>query len=372
MISAASRTDFDILKKRERVLHIEQEMARPGFWEDKRRAAELSREIASLKRDIQRWDRLSSEVQDLHELFLMARGDEHVLGQIKIRTDALERAYASIKTELLFSGKYDKGNAMLSIYSGAGGKDAEDWAAILYRMYLRFAERKGWNVKMIHEHWGEFQGPAGWGIKNVTILVSAPAAYGYLKKESGVHRLVRISPFSAQSLRHTSFALVDVMPELVSPEEVEIKPEDLKIDFFRSSGPGGQNVNKRETAVRLRHVPTGLQVASQAERSQESNRQIAMELLRSRLYQRAIAHQEQEQRGVRQAAHQSERSAPSKTGREKVSIEWGSQIRSYVMHPYQMVKDHRTNYETSQIDKVLDGDLEKFIEAEVKLETSNK
>ena len=215
-----------------------------------------------------------------------------------------------------------------------------------------FAEKSGWKIKTIHEHWGEFQGPGGWGIKNTTILLEAPYAYGYLKNESGVHRLVRISPFSAQQLRHTSFALVDVMPEFVVPEEVEVKPEDLKIEFFRSSGPGGQNVNKRETAVRIIHLPTGLQVASQVERTQERNRELALALLRSKLYQFKLAAQERERRGVRQ---------------EKVAIEWGSQIRSYVMHPYQMVKDHRTDVETSNINAVLEGGLEEFIEAEIKI-----
>ena len=184
-------------------------------------------------------------------------------------------------------------------------------------------------------------------MKNATMIIKGEYVYGYLKNESGVHRLVRVSPFSAQQLRHTSFALVDVMPEFVAPEEVEIKPDDLKIDFFRSSGPGGQNVNKRETAVRITHLPTGIQVASQVERSQERNREIAMNLLRSKLYNFLLEKQEKERQGVRQ---------------EKVKIEWGSQIRSYVMHPYQMVKDHRTNIETSNINAVLEGDLDKFIE----------
>lgn len=331
-------------------MNVEQEMARPGFWDDKKRAQEKSKELASLKRDIERWDHLSGEIKTIGELLAVSPEGDPMRRDIALRIGDVERECGAIESELYFSGKYDKGNAVLSIYSGAGGKDAEDWAAILYRMYMRFAERKRWKTKIIHEHWGEFQGPAGWGAKNATFLVQAPYAYGYLKKESGVHRLVRISPFSAQSLRHTSFALVDVMPEFVAPDEVEIKPEDLKIDFFRSSGPGGQNVNKRETAVRITHLPTGLQVASQVERSQESNRETAMGLLRSRLYQVAIARQAEERRGVRQ---------------EKIAVEWGSQIRSYVMHPYQMVKDHRTNVETSQIDKVLDGDLDMFLEAEV-------
>ncbi len=307
--------------------------------------------MAGLKREVERTEGLIREASTLIDLYAMAAGEEKMVQEIAGRLDALTKEMTALETELFFSGKYDHGSAALSVYAGAGGKDAEDWAAILLRMYGRFAERRGWKVKIIHEHWGENSGPGGWGMKNVTIAIAGSSAYGYLKREGGVHRLVRISPFSAQQLRHTSFALVDVMPEFVAPEEVEIKPEDLKIDFFRSSGPGGQNVNKRETAVRITHLPTGLQVASQAERSQESNRETAMGILRSRLYQLQLAQQEQERRGVRQ---------------EKVKIEWGSQIRSYVMHPYQMVKDHRTGIETSQIEKVLDGELDEFIEAEIK------
>lgn len=326
-------------------------MAGSGFWNDKKLATEKSHELAILKREVERVNRLEKELETLHDLVQSVGEDDKSLQTLKKDIGLLEKELGKLGVELFFSEKYDKGNAALSVYAGAGGKDAEDWAALLLRMYGRFAESKEWRVKIIHEHWGENQGPGGWGIKNATILVKGPFAYGYLKKESGVHRLVRISPFNAQELRHTSFALVDVMPELVASEEVEIKPDDLKIDFFRSSGPGGQNVNKRETAVRITHLPSGIHVASQAERSQERNREIAMELLRSRLYKFAAESQEKERLGIRQ---------------EKVAIEWGSQIRSYVMHPYQMVKDHRTNVETSQIDKVLDGELDEFIEREIR------
>ncbi len=332
-------------------MKIEEKMATPGFWDDTKVAAAQSQELAGLKREIQRFRALEKDIAAIGEIAEISESDEVMTQEVEGKLKDFEKEIAGIETELFFSGKYDKGNAVLSVYAGAGGKDAEDWASLLLKMYRRFGERKGWKVKTIHEHWGEYNGPAGWGIKNATILMEAPYAYGYVKKESGVHRLVRISPFSSQSLRHTSFALVDVMPEFVAPEEVEIKPEDLKIDFFRSSGPGGQNVNKRETAVRITHLPTGIQVAAQVERTQERNREIAMELLRSRLYRFMAEQQERERQGVRS---------------EKVSIEWGSQIRSYVMHPYQMVKDHRTDTETSQIDKVLDGELDQFIEAEIK------
>jgi len=326
-------------------------MAHSRFWEDKSKAAQMTRELAGLKREVDRFDRLDKEIKELKELSEISAGDEVMLLELERKFQSLSKEISEIALELYFSGKYDKGNAVLSVYAGAGGKDSEDWAALLVRMYTRYAEKRGWKVKTIHEHWGEASGPAGWGIKNATFLIQGSYAYGYLKKESGVHRLVRISPFSAQSLRHTSFALVDVMPEFVAPEEVELKPEDLKIDFFRSSGPGGQNVQKRETAVRITHLPTGLQATSQAERSQERNREIAMELLRARLYKLALEAQEKEREEIYH---------------KKVSIEWGNQIRSYVMHPYQMVKDHRTNVETSQIDRVLDGELDEFIEAELR------
>ena len=337
------------------MLKIEHEMASPGFWENRDVSTKRSQELAALKREVQHIDTLTSEVKTLGELLQISTGEDKMLKDIETRTWELDKSVKTLEKELLFSGPYDNGNAALSLYAGAGGKDAEDWAALLVRMYRRFAEKRGWRVKTIHEHWGENQGPAGWGIKNATILIEGPYAYGYLKKESGVHRLVRMSPFSSQQLRHTSFALVDVMPEFVPKEAVEINPDDLKIEFFRSSGPGGQNVNKRETAVRITHVPTGIVVACQVERSQERNRETAMELLRAKLWQLEREQQEKERQGLRE---------------EKKKIEWGSQIRSYVMHPYQMVKDHRTEAETSQIDKVLDGGLDEFIEAELKESSS--
>ena len=227
--SANWRTVFDVSGKKQEILKIEEEMARPGFWNDQKLAAERSQELASLKREMARFEALQSELRTLAELPAMQ--DEALAWELEGRLRALEKDARQIETELYFAGRYDKGNAALSVYAGAGGKDAEDWAAILLRMYRRFAESRGWKAKTIHEHWGAEQGPGGWGIKNVTVLIEASYAYGYLKKESGVHRLVRISPFSSQQLRHTSFALVDVMPELVAPEEVEIRPEDLKIDF---------------------------------------------------------------------------------------------------------------------------------------------
>lgn len=326
-------------------------MGRPDFWQDREGAQKTASELAEMKREVADYERFLGEIGTLKELFEMSGADALLQKDINSRLYALEREWNVFEAPKHFSGPYDKGNAVLSIFSGAGGKDAEDWAAMLLRMYSRFAERKGFAVKILHEHWGEFQGPSGWGIKNVALEIKGPYAFGLLKNENGVHRLVRISPFSAKSLRHTSFALVEVMPELVKPEEAELKPDELRIDFFRSSGPGGQNVQKRETAVRITHVPTGLQVAVQSERSQERNREIATELLRSKLYHQKLKEQASE---------------AARLKGETLSIEWGSQIRSYVLHPYQLVKDHRTSAETSQIDKVLEGDLDKFIEAELK------
>lgn len=369
LISASSRTGFDVSGKRKGILKIEQEMANPGFWSDHQRGAAMSQELAHMKEDIARWERLDDEGKHVAEMAGVAEINEALEKEIAAKAYSLKREVETLAVQLTFTGSYDRGSAVLSFHAGAGGMDAEDWAALLLRMYRRFAEKRKWKARTIHEHWGAEQGPGGWGMKNATIIIEGEYAYGYLKHESGVHRLVRISPFSSQKLRHTSFALVDVMPEFVAPEEVDIKPEDLNIDFFRSSGPGGQNVNKRETAVRITHLATGIQVASQAERSQDRNRETAMKLLRSKLYNLSIARRERERQGVR-----NEMARSGKAGRHagpedlgKVSIEWGNQIRSYVMHPYQMVKDHRTGVETGNIDAVLDGGLDEFIEAELRI-----
>ncbi len=332
-------------------------MAVPGFWDDRARAQAKSEELAALKKDFGRWDRMRGDAQTLRELAAASPDSasganaKSALGELETQYHELQREFNTAQMECLFSGRYERGNAVLSIFSGAGGKDAEDWAAMLRRMYERWAEKKGFKVRTLHEHFGELEGPSGWGLKNVSIAIQGPYAYGYLKRESGVHRLVRISPFDSSRRRHTSFALIEVMPEFVAPEEISIKPEELQIDFFRSSGPGGQNVNKRETAVRITHRPSKLHVSVQVERTQERNREIAMQLLAAKLYQQKLKEQEQE---------------TARLKGETVSIEWGSQIRSYVLHPYQLVKDHRTGYETSQIEKVLEGEIDEFIEAELK------
>lgn len=243
-------------------------------------------------------------------------------------------------------GPYDKRQAILSIYAGAGGIDAQDWAEMLLRMYLRYSQSRGWPAQVLQIKEGKEA-----GLKNVTLIIESPYAYGYLKRESGVHRLVRISPFDANHLRHTSFALVEVLPQFEEIKEITIKPEDLKIDTYRASGPGGQYVNKTESAVRITHLPTGLVAACQSERLQGTNKKRAMKILYSKLHQYLLKKKEKEK---------------SKLKNQAVAIEWGSQIRSYVLHPYKMVKDHRSGVKSTEPETVLDGKLDKFIEVEIK------
>jgi len=264
-----------------------------------------------------------------------------------------ENKLKEVELRVFLSGKYDRGNATLYIMAGAGGQDSQDWATLLLRMYERYCQRKGFKEKILHQSFGEPGGPEGRiGTKSAALEIRGDYAFGFLKKETGVHRLVRISPFSAQKLRHTSFALIEVLPEIKGKEEIVINPQDLKIDFYRASGPGGQYVNKRETAVRITHLPTGVTVSCQSERTQGDNREKAMELLYAKIYQLSEKNKEKE---------------ISKIKGDKVSASWGNQIRSYVLHPYKMVKDLRTNAETSDTEAVLDGDLDQFVEEEVKV-----
>ena len=309
------------------------------------------KEIGELNELIKKFGLIEIELKELELKY-----SDVVLNRVKNRLRQLE-------IENLFTGKYDKGSAIVSVSAGAGGQDAEDWAGMLYEMYVKFAEKRGWKTKVIHESFGDFQSKTGRHlIKDITLEISLPDRqagakgggdyiYGYLKKEAGVHRLVRISPFSPEKKRHTSFALVEILPELseIKEDEFKIPEEDLKIEFFRSSGPGGQNVNKVETAVRIVHTPTGLSASSQVERSQSQNRERVMNLLRAKLIKLM------------------EESRTKELGqlRTKIKPEWGNQIRSYVLHPYKMVKDHRTGVETSRAEEVLNGDIDIFIESEV-------
>jgi len=290
---------------------------------------------------------LKKEISDLREL----SEEKELEKEIEEKIKELEKKIKEKEFSVFLSGKYDRGNAILSITSGAGGQDAQDWATMLLRMYERYSAFKGYKTKVLHQSFGEAGGPEGRiGTKSATLEIRGKFAYGFLKKENGVHRLVRISPFSAKQLRHTSFALVEVLPELETEKEIKIKPQDLRIDFYRASGPGGQNVNKRETAVRITHLPTGIQVACQSERLQGLNRERAMKVLAARLYQL-------KEMGVKEKLREIKG--------EKVSASWGNQIRSYVLHPYRLVKDLRTKVETSDTEGVLDGNLDKFIEEQV-------
>jgi len=305
--------------------------------------------LAELKHENDFWENLGREIKDIEELYELSREDKDLQKEIEKKLVNLEKEFKDAEIKVLFSGKYDNRNAILSIYSGAGGTEAQDWANMLLRMYSRYAENHKFKSRLIDVGYGQET-----GIKNAVLEIDGQYAYAYLKGENGVHRLVRLSPFNADNLRHTSFALVEVLPEISEDigKEVEIKSEDLKIDTFRSSGPGGQNVNMRSTAVRITHLPTNIVVACQSERSQAQNKERAMKVLYTRVYQKRIRQLAEEKSEIRG---------------ELPSAEWGSQIRSYVLHPYKMVKDHRTEYESSDPEAVLDGKLDEFIESEIKL-----
>lgn len=306
-----------------------------------------------MEESLKKWNNLKDNFEELKELSQIA--DEKIQKELEEKIQDFEK---KIKKEELFvflSGKYDRENAILQIFAGAGGKDSQDWATMLLRMYERYCARKGFKAQVLSQSFGEGGGPQGRiGIKQVFLEVKGKYAYGFLKGEAGVHRLVRISPFSPQSLRHTSFALVEVIPEISKDleKEIEIRPEDLKIEFYRASGPGGQYVNKRETAVRITYLPTKITISCQSERTQGLNRERAMKVLISKLYQLKEAEKQKELKKIKG---------------QTPSASWGNQIRSYVLHPYKLVKDLRTDVETSNAEEVLDGNLDEFIESEIKL-----
>ena len=319
---------------------MEEKTIAPDFWKNSESAAKIQQEISGIKEEVEAIEKIEKDLQDLDVLM-----DEKLETKIEKQIEKQE-----FKTFL--SGKYDKNSAILEIFSGAGGQDAQDWATILLRMYERYCASRGYKTNILHQAFGDAGGPEGRiGTKSVTMEIKGSYAYGFLKKESGVHRLVRISPFNAQKLRQTSFAIVNILPEIENNAEFEIKPDDLKVDTFKASGPGGQYVNKTESAVRITHIPTGTVSASQTERLQGKNKENAMRILYAKLYQ---LKEEQHAKELKEIKG------------DLVSASWGNQIRSYVLHPYKMVKDLRTQYETSDTESVLNGDLENFIQAELK------
>lgn len=322
-------------------------MNQPNFWDDSVKSNKLMKEMKYLKSCLEPFEDGTKRIKDLRELTELGDSDQELLDQIEQELNTLEHEVNTLETKSLLSGPFDKNNAILSINAGAGGTESCDWANMLLRMYTRFADSQGYKVTTIDILAGE-----GAGIKNVTLDIEGDMAYGYLKCEKGVHRLVRISPFDSNKRRHTSFASVDVIPEIEDDIAVDINPGDLRIDVYRSSGPGGQSVNTTDSAVRITHVPTGIVVQCQNERSQLQNRLRCMKVLKARLYE--LKQQEQDAKMAQEYG-------------QKQKIEWGSQIRSYVMHPYNMVKDHRTDAETGNVPKVMDGDLMMFMEAFLKI-----
>lgn len=349
---ANARQVLNLNNRQAEIAALEKEASAPDFWAEPERAKRESQKLAELKKEVDAWVGLEAGALELQEFFEMADKDQDASLQTEFENKlaALEKDYVALEFTMLFSGKYDARNAVMSIHAGAGGTDAQDWTEMLVRMFLRYAERRGWKTRLVDESRGTEA-----GIKSATFFVEGRYAYGHLKSEAGVHRLVRQSPFNADALRQTSFALVEVVPEIDESVEIEIKPEDLRIDTFMSGGKGGQSVNTTYSAVRIVHLPTKITVSCQNERSQAQNKETALKILRGKLVALRETEIKQEKEKLRGEYH---------------SAEWGNQIRSYVLHPYKMVKDHRTEVETSDPDTVLDGDLDLFIEGYLRQEAA--
>jgi len=320
-------------------------MSMPDFWNDQEKAQAVINEANSLKDQVNEFHDLNETYENLEVAFELVKEELDPELQADLQKELLEftERMNQFELELLLNGPYDKNNAILELHPGAGGTESQDWCSMLLRMYTRWAEQKGFKVEVLDYLPGDEA-----GVKSVTLSIKGHNAYGYLKAEKGVHRLVRISPFDAAGRRHTSFVSCEVMPEIDDSIEIEIHPEDLRVDTYRASGAGGQHINKTSSAVRITHIPTGIVVASQAQRSQIQNRETAMNMLRAKLYQKQVEEQEKKLAEIR--------------GEQK-EIGWGSQIRSYVFHPYSMVKDHRTNTETGNVQAVMDGEIDPFIDA---------
>ncbi|HZP97824.1 MAG TPA: peptide chain release factor 2 [Candidatus Limnocylindria bacterium] len=333
---------LDLPGLREELGRLEAESARPDLWDDRQNAQKVLKRLGLVRARVERWDGFKRRVEDLVELASL--GDDPALAaDLEREYEALRAGVEKASLEAQLSGPYDERDAVLAISAGVGGTDAADWAEMLVRMYLRWAERHGYRAEIIETTPGDEA-----GIRSATLTIEGPYAYGYLRTERGTHRLVRISPFDFQKRRQTSFALVDPTPTVENDAEIQIRPEDLRIDTYRATGAGGQNVNKTETAVRITHLPSGIVVSCQNERSQLQNRETAMRILRARLLEERVREQEEEQARERG---------------EMRSADWGSQIRSYILHPYTLVKDHRTGVEVGDPTRVLDGDIDAFIEA---------
>lgn len=329
-------------------------MAAPGFWNNQEASSQVVKRLKSLRASVDAWQGASTRCQELTELTGLAHADDtQLLADLERNLAGLGAEVDRLEFQTLFSGKFGRNNAIVSINAGAGGTEACDWVSMLFRMYNRWAERRGFEVTTTDLLPGEEA-----GIKNITAIISGDYAYGHLKAERGVHRLVRISPFDSNKRRHTSFASVDVIPEIEEELEREIPEADLRIDVFRSAGAGGQSVNTTDSAVRITHIPTGIVAQSQNERSQHQNKQTALKVLKARIWAHERAKREEE--------------LQKQYGTEKRRIEFGSQIRSYVMHPYSLVKDHRTDHETGDVSKVMDGGLDEFIEAYLRQNVSSK
>lgn len=336
---------FDLARKNEQIEYLENKIQAPGFWDDPDAAQKVMQELTGLKDNVEDFQRMSRRHEDIYTLWQlgMDEQDDSVFTDVSEGIKTLRTELEHMELSLLLSGEYDANNAIITLHAGAGGTEAQDWAQMLLRMYVRWAERSSYKVETLDILPGDEA-----GIKSATLMISGRNAYGYLKAEKGVHRLVRISPFDASARRHTSFAALDVMPEIDDNVEIVINPVDLKVDTFRAGGAGGQHINKTDSAVRMTHLPTGIIVQCQSERSQIQNREQCMKLLRAKLFELEM---------------QKKQEKKDEIGGEYHAIEWGSQIRSYVFHPYSLVKDHRTGYEIGNTQLVMDGGLDGFIEA---------
>ncbi|MDZ7821816.1 MAG: peptide chain release factor 2 [Candidatus Marinimicrobia bacterium] len=342
----------DLEEKDTRIKALRQKTMEADFWQDNQRAEKISKEISDLEYEIERWKKLDLLRQDIELQWMMLEEESGNLNELAKLVDRFSRRIHDLEIEKLLSGERDRNNAILIIHPGAGGTESHDWASMLYRMYTRWVERRGFEYEVLN-----FQPGDEAGIKEAAIEIRGVFAYGYLKSEIGVHRLVRISPFNAQGKRQTSFASVFVYPEIDNDIEVEINPSDLRIDTFRASGAGGQHVNKTDSAIRITHIPTNIVVTCQNERSQHKNKESAMKVLRSRLYEEELKKQQMEKAELDKA---------------KTDIGWGSQIRSYVFQPYTLVKDTRTQYETGNLQAVMDGDIDGFIQAHLKYQYTDE